>query len=105
MKSLCVEGWRNLNHSYSIVNQWQLLQLIKSKIHLFHKDIKPHKEYWNEKRNFGGFNSDQIKIINKIPTPEKNKRFDVVYRINAPLDFSESNSERLFFFGTSEYGT
>ena len=105
MKSLCIEGWRNLNHSYSIVNQWQLLQLVKSKINLFHKDIKPIRDYWNEKRNFGGFNSDQIKIINKIPTPEKNKRFDVVYRINAPYDFSESNSERLFVFGTSEYGT
>ena len=105
MKSLCVEGWRNLNHSYSIVNQWQLLQLVKSKINLFHKDIKPYKDYWNEKRNFGGFNSDQIKIINQIPIPEKNKRFDVVYRINFPLDFSESNSERLFVFGTSEYGT
>ena len=105
MKSLCVEGWRNLNHSYSIVNQWQLLQLVKSKINLFHKDIKPYRDYWNKKRNFGGFNSDQIKIINKIPIPEDNKRFDAVYRINFPYDFSESNSERLFVFGTSEYGT
>ena len=104
MKSLCVEGWRNLNHSYSIVNQWQLLQLVKSKINLFHKDIKPHRDYWNKKLNFGGFNSDQIKIINKIPIPEDNKRFDVVYRINTPFDFSESNSELLFVFGTSEYG-
>ena len=104
MKSLCIEGWRNLNHSYSIVNQWQLLQLVKSKINLFHKDIKPYKDYWNERRNFGGFNFDQIKIINQIPIPEKDKRFDVVYRINFPLDFSESNSERLFVFGTSEYG-
>ena len=105
MKSLCIEGWRNLNHSYSIVNQWQLLQLVKSKINLFHKDIKPFRDYWNEKRNFGGFKPDQIQIINKIPFPEKNKRFDVVYRISYPLDISESNSERLFVFGTSEYGS
>lgn len=105
MKSLSIEGWRNLNHSYSIVNQWQLLHLVKCKINLFHKDIKPYRDYWNEKRNFGGFNTEQIKIINNIPKPVKNERFDVVYRINFPLDFSESNSDNLFVFGTSEYGT
>ena len=46
-----------------------------------------------------------MKIINKIPNPGRNKKFDVTYRINFPLDISESNSDRLFVFGTSEYGT
>ena len=105
MESLCVEGCRNINHSYSLVNQWQLLKLVNCKFKLFHKDIKPPSEYWNPKRNFGGLKVDQMEIINKIPTPKKNKKFDVVYRINFPLDISECNANRLFVFGTSEYGT
>ncbi len=105
MESLCVEGCRNINHSYSLVNQWQLLKLVNFKFKLFHKDLKPPSEYWNPKRNSGGLNLDQMKIINKIPTPKINKKFDVVYRINFPLNISESNANRVFVFGTSEYGT
>ena len=105
MESLCVEGCRNINHSYSLVNQWQLLNLVNGKFKLFHKDIKPFREDWNPKNNFGGFNIEQMKTINKIPTPERNQKFDVIYRINFPLDISKSNSDRLFVFGTSEFGT
>ena len=104
MESLCVEGCRNINHSYSLVNQWQLLNLVNGKFKLFHKDIKPFREDWNPKNNFGGFNVEQMKIINNIPAPDRNKKFDVIYRINFPLDISESNSDRLFVFGTSEFG-
>ena len=89
MESLCVEGCRNINHSYSLVNQWQLLNLVNGKFKLFHKDIKPFREDWNPKNNFGGFNIEQMKTINKIPTPERNQKFDVIYRINFPLDISE----------------
>ncbi len=105
MESLCIEGCRNINHSYSLINQWQLLKLVNSKFELFHKDIKPFRKYWSPKENFGGFNLEQMEIINKIPEPDINKKFDVVYRINFPLDISKSNSDRLFVFGTSEYGT
>jgi hypothetical protein len=31
-KSLIVEGWRFLPHSYAIVNQWQLLALLRRNI-------------------------------------------------------------------------
>tara|TARA_B100000212_G_scaffold217498_1_gene164710 strand:+ start:499 stop:1635 length:1137 start_codon:yes stop_codon:yes gene_type:complete len=105
MESLCVEGCRNINHSYSLVNQWQLLNLVNFKFKLFHKDLKPPSEYWNPKNNFGGLNLEQMKIINKIPTPNRIQKFDVVYRINFPLDISESNANRLFVFGTAENGT
>ena len=102
---ILIEGWRKINHSYSLVNQWQLLNLVNYKFKLFHKDMKPPSEYWNSIQNFGGLNLDKMEIISKIPTPKRNKKFDVVYRINFPLDISESYSNRLFVFGTSEYGT
>ena len=45
---ICVEGWRNINHSYAMVNQYQLLQLLNLPIKLKHKDIKFYKENWNK---------------------------------------------------------
>tara|TARA_Y100001968_G_scaffold331145_1_gene384873 strand:+ start:274 stop:1503 length:1230 start_codon:yes stop_codon:yes gene_type:complete len=102
--SLCVEGWRNLNHSYSLVNQWQLLKLVDSQINLRHKDLAYFNEDWNSTKNSSGLTSEQIKIINQIPSADSNNKYDVVYRISYPLDISLSNSDRLFVFGTSEWG-
>ena len=103
-KSLCVEGWRNLNHSYSLVNQWQLLKLVDSAIDLKHKDLAYYNKNWNSKENHSGLTSEQIKIINQIPSEDNNNRYDVVYRISYPLNISLSNSDRLFVYGTSEWG-
>ena len=72
-KSLCVEGWRNLNHSYSLVNQWQLLQLVDSEIDLKHRDLAYYNTNWNSKKNGSGLTSEQIKIINQKKTPWKKK--------------------------------
>ena len=103
-KSLCVEGWRNLNHSYSLVNQWQLLKLVDSQINLKHKDLIYYNENWNIKENSSGLSSEQIKIINQIPSEDNNNRYDVVYRISYPFNISLSNSDCLFVFGSSEWG-
>ena len=45
-----------------------------------------------------------MKIINQIPSPKNDRRFEVIYRISFPLNISLSNSDRLFVFGTSELG-
>ena len=103
-KSLCVEVWRNLNHSYSLVNQWQLLKLVDSQINLNHRDLAYYNENWNSKKNCSGLTSEQIKIINQIPSEDNNNRYEVIYRISYPLNISLSNSDRLFVFGSSEWG-
>ena len=36
--NILIEGWRNINHSYSLVNQWQIYELIKSS-NIFFKDV------------------------------------------------------------------
>ena len=38
MLKICVEGWRGINHSFSIVNQNQLLELLKLPINLKIRD-------------------------------------------------------------------
>jgi hypothetical protein len=38
--SLLIEGWRGLNHSYGLVNQYQILELLKiDGLRLFHHDL------------------------------------------------------------------
>ena len=53
MTSLVIEGWRGLNHSYAMVNQYQLLELMNYDLDLFHVDLPFYKASWNtEKKQF-----------------------------------------------------
>ena len=99
---ICVEGWRSINHSYAMVNQYQLLQLINYPIKLKHKDIIFYEEIWNKLENSNGFSESINDIIDSIPSPDKDEIFDVTYRITYPFNFGKSNSKKLFVFGTAE---
>ena len=51
MKTLCVEGWRFIHHSYAMVNQWQLLSLLKrNDIALSVRDLPFFNEQWRSTR-------------------------------------------------------
>ena len=99
---ICIEGWRNINHSYAMVNQYQLLQLLNYPIKLKHKDIIFHNQNWNKLENSNGFNENTNNILGSIPSPDKDEIFDVIYRITYPFNFEKSNSKKLFVFGTAE---
>ena len=101
--NILVEGWRGINNSFSLVNQWQVLELLKS-TNLYFKDIPFSSEKWNTNTNFSGLNKDKSNIINNIPSPKNNQSFDITYRISSPFNFDDSfNSKFLFVFGTCEY--
>lgn len=101
--NILVEGWRGINNSFSLVNQWQVLELLKS-TNLYFKDIPFSSEKWNTNTNFSGLNKDKSNIINNIPFPKNNQSFDITYRISSPFNFDDSfNSKFLFVFGTCEY--
>jgi glycosyltransferase involved in cell wall biosynthesis len=103
--SLCIEGWRGINHSYCLVNQWQLINLIKYPLQIRHKDMHYWDPGWGEATDNGsGFLKQQYEPIMAIPAPIKGERFDVTYRIAFPYNISECNSAKLFIFGTSEFG-
>ena len=62
--SILVEGWRGINHSYALVNQYQLLKLKGvSGIDLFHKDVPFHFAHWNVKKNYSGLTFEQHQKI------------------------------------------
>jgi glycosyltransferase involved in cell wall biosynthesis len=99
---LCIEGWRGINHSYALVNQWQLLELAKLPILIHHKDVRYYNLRWNNARNSNGFSAEQNKIINSIPAYDSSENYDSCYRISYPIDIGFSKAERLFVFGTAE---
>ena len=101
--NILIEGWRGINHSFSLVNQWQIFELLKLS-NLSFKDIPFVSERWNVNDNESGLEKDKKKIINNIPFENYKEKFDITYRISYPFNFdSEFNSKKLFVFGNCEY--
>ena len=101
--NILIEGWRGINHSYSLVNQWQILELLKFS-NIYFKDMPFISKDWSLKKNSSGLNTEISKIINDIPSINNNIRSDIIYRISSPLNFdNDFNSKLLFVFGTCEY--
>ncbi len=103
MKTLRVEGWRGINHSYAIVNQWQLLELCRLPVELCHVDRPFFNAAWNPGRNGSGLSDAQQRQIASIRGPRPGERADIAYRIAFPFDLSACDADRLFVFGTAEY--
>jgi len=102
MNSVCIEGWRDINHSYALVNQWQLLELVKLPLILRHNDVPYYNPNWNKTTNSNGFSVAQNHIIQSIKKPTSGEKFDISYRISFPLNLDYCSSSQLFLFGTSE---
>lgn len=103
MKRLLVEGWRTINHSYAMVNQYQLLQLRQLPIELRHRDLPLLQEQWNAATNGGGFDAARREAILSVPPPElPDSTYDAIFRIGFPYRYQPAASRRLYVFGTSE---
>ena len=102
MLKICVEGWRGINHSFSIVNQNQLLELLKLPINLKIRDIPYFDKNWSPKKNTDSFLESEKKILDKISHALLDEEFDITYRISYPFDFSQSYSKKLYVFATAE---
>ena len=101
--NILIEGWRGINHSFSLVNQWQIIELLKTS-NIYFKDVPFISDLWNKKDNSSGFENNIENLINKIPEANPNQDIDITYRISCPFDFSENfKSKLLFVFGTCEY--
>ena len=103
--NILIEGWRGINHSFSLVNQWQILELLKLS-NLYFKDVPFSSEKWNISDNESGLEKDKKTIINNIPFQNNEKSLDVTYRISYPFNFdADFNSKILFVFGNCEFKT
>ena len=101
--NILIEGWRGINHSYALVNQWQINELVKSS-NIFFRDIPFPNKNWNSKKNDSGLKDEIKDTIRKIQAPSLNIDYDITYRISAPFNFDQKfNSKALFVFATTEY--
>ena len=62
MKTLLIEGWRGINHSFALVNQHQLLQLAEqADFKIYHRDMPFPDPAW--KNTMSGFDADDEATI------------------------------------------
>jgi glycosyltransferase involved in cell wall biosynthesis len=104
--SLAVEGWRGINHSFALVNQFQLLELAKdADLRLSHADAPFHFAHWNRATNGAGFHDSDEAILSGLATPTEGTRSDWTYRIFSPLDLrAPQRGGRLAVFMVTELG-
>lgn len=101
MKTLLVKGWRSIPHSYAVVNQWQLLSLLKRKdIQLVVRDVEYYDPSWRPAA--GLFDPAAEQAINSIPTAAA-ERPDATFVIAYPFDFSPAPTGRTAVFATAEH--
>ncbi len=88
MKRLNIMGWRGINHSYALVNQFQILSLRKNKeIEIVHSDRPFASPAWNENSNSSGLLADDVAWLKSIPQGENDGTFDWRYQIYSPNEY------------------
>ena len=86
-RNLVVEGWRGINHSFAIVNQFQLLEISKrSDISLWHVDAPFFLPHWNRGTNGAGFHNSDESLLTGIAAPPDTLNRDWTYRIFSQVD-------------------
>jgi glycosyltransferase involved in cell wall biosynthesis len=100
--SVLIRGWRGINHSYALVNQFQLLALLKrEEMALFHEDVPFYQPEWQLSAGDCGFTAADAARIAAIPPPDGTA--DVLLRIAYPYRLHGGAERRIFCFGTSEF--
>jgi glycosyltransferase involved in cell wall biosynthesis len=99
-KRLIVEGWRFLPHSYAIVNQWQLLALLRRNIALKVIDMPFYRPSW--KVQAGLFEPAAEQALRSIEVAQPAESADVTLRVFYPFTFLPSRSRLTAVFATLE---
>lgn len=103
-KHLLVEGWRGINHSIALVNQHQLLELLRrSSLRLSHRDRPFAISSWNRQANTSGFTFDDMSRIDTIPDPG-DERPDVVLTLSSPIAPVRQDCIKQLTFMVTELG-
>jgi glycosyltransferase involved in cell wall biosynthesis len=101
-RTLLVEGWRSIPHSYAIINSFQCLEFLKEpNLTLRHRDIPYANPNWKTARS--AFAREAHNTIAAIPALAPTEKPDAVYRITFPYILGPSGAGRTLVYGTSEY--
>ncbi|MDY6936472.1 MAG: glycosyltransferase [Cyanobacteriota bacterium] len=99
---IIVEGWRFISQSYAIVNQFQLLELLRrSNLELFHREM-PYLCDWQPMTGLL-VPEDEAKL-RQISTPPPGEFADALLRMHMPFDLTPGNAKKTCVFGLTEHG-
>ncbi|MBV8380744.1 MAG: glycosyltransferase [Paucibacter sp.] len=89
LKTLCIEGWRGVNHSIAMVNQNQILEMARLPgWRLFHRDAPYLLPHWNAKALDSGFSAEERAVIDSLgPPPDEPGKgpIDTCLRMMSPV--------------------
>ena len=95
-KKILIEGWRYINQSYALVNQFQIQELIKYKnLEIYFFDVPYINPNWNKNDNNSGFDNNYF--LKNLKVPDTNSNFDLIYRLSYPLNLNDANSKKYSF--------
>lgn len=95
-RTLLIEGWRGVNHSYALVNQHQILAMAGTPgLRLFHRDLPFALPHWNARDHGAGFGAEAQAILDGLGAPEPDEAPDAVYRICSPFRTGGASSPNL----------
>jgi glycosyltransferase involved in cell wall biosynthesis len=103
MKTVVVEGWRSIPHSYAIVAAQYCLELRRRpELTLYFRDVPFLNPAWNAVP--GLLPPEQESVLRAIPAPPPDLRPEVYLRLACPHFFhNEPGAARTFVWGTSEF--
>lgn len=102
-RSLLVQGWTGINHSYAMVNQYQLIELVKNTaLNLFTQEMSLYDQRWSKEKNASGFSSVESTLLTNIKQ-YGGESVDAIYRIHTPNTL-ENSAARVITFLVTEFG-
>jgi glycosyltransferase involved in cell wall biosynthesis len=107
VRSLCVEGWRGINHSIALVNQHQLLEILRQPgWRVKHRDAPFFMPHWQRGGALdAGFSAEEQAAIDAIAAPEAGERFDACLRIGSPIRAPlPAEAQQTLTFMVTEFG-
>jgi glycosyltransferase involved in cell wall biosynthesis len=104
MQRVLIEGWRGVSHSFALVNQCQILEMLKHPdIQLFHRDVPFAFPHWNKAGHDAGFNAVEQQQIAALGEPD-DQPLDWVYRIASPFRSTPRHPCKVLTFMVTELG-
>ena len=103
-KTLLVRGWRDLSQSYALVNQFQLVELLKDQSwRILHQDMPYASPIWSNPQNGAGFDTQKTQDLASIP-PFLGQSVDVVLSLSMPISLYQGEATKVLTFIGADFG-
>jgi len=102
---LLIRGWRGINHSFALVNQQQIIEMLREPgLQIFHEDMPTPLKSWHDGKVQAGFPASEDAAIQALPSPDGGS-YDAVLTLAAPFaPLSVRGERRTAMFAVTELG-